>query len=153
MVQKIIQTIVIIAKFPDENGNIKKLRSGKYCAQACHASIAFLAEKLTHTNKIKTVGINNKGKYFEQMIDIPEPLTEEEKIWIEEQFTKICLAVDSEEELFDIFNKAKEADLTVHLIQDAGHTEFQGIPTYTCLAIGPHCKSKIDPITKHLRLF
>ena len=79
-------------------------------------------------------------------------LTEEELMWIENQFTKICLCVDTEEELLEVYNKAKELGLTVHLIQDAGHTEFSE-PTYTCLAIGPHFKSKIDPVTKDLRLF
>lgn len=152
MMDKIIQTIVMRAKFPDENGNLKKLRSGKYCSQSAHASIAFLANKLKNTQSVKIEYIGKNG-YTVEDVSIPEALSEEEKIWIEEQFTKIVLCVDTEEELLNIYNQAKNANLTVHLIQDSGCTEFNGIPTYTCLAIGPHYKSKIDPITENLRLF
>jgi PTH2 family peptidyl-tRNA hydrolase len=150
---KVIQTIVMRSKFPYENGEMRKLRTGKYVAQASHASIAFLTNKFKNTKRTKSVGIDSKGNYFEEFIDVPEPFTEEEQIWIDEQFTKICLCVDTEEELLDVYNRAKEVNLTVHLIQDAGHTEFNGLPTYTCLAIGPHYKSKIDVVTKDLRLF
>ncbi|MGK4455994.1 peptidyl-tRNA hydrolase [Klebsiella pneumoniae] len=52
-----------------------------------------------------------------------------------------------------MFQKAQEADLTVSLITDSGLTEFNGVPTNTCLAIGPHKASKIDAITGHLPLF
>ena len=45
------------------------------------------------------------------------------------------------------------AGLTVSLITDAGATEFGGVPTNTCLAIGPHQAEKIDKITSHLKLY
>ena len=38
------------------------------------------------------------------------------------------------------------------LIQDAGLTEFNGIPTYTALSIGPEFEETLDPHTKHLPL-
>jgi PTH2 family peptidyl-tRNA hydrolase len=152
MMDKIIQTIVMRAKFPDENGSLKKLRSGKYCSQSAHASIAFLANKLKNTQSVKIEYIGKNG-YTVEDASIPEVLSEEEQIWIEEQFTKIVLCVDTEEELLNIYNQAKNANLTVHLIQDSGCTEFNGEETFTCLAIGPHYKSKIAPITENLRLF
>jgi peptidyl-tRNA hydrolase, PTH2 family len=152
MQDKIIQTIVMRAKFPDKNGNLKKLRVGKYCSQAAHASIAFLSNKLKNTQHYQVEYIDNGG-YISKNISVPESLTEEEQKWIDESFTKICLYVNTEEELLDLYLGAKNAGLTVHLIQDAGHTEFDGVPTYTCLAIGPHYKSRIDVITRDLNLF
>jgi PTH2 family peptidyl-tRNA hydrolase len=65
---------------------------------------------------------------------------------------KIALAVNSEEELMEIFNKAKEAGLEVHLVTDAGLTVFTE-PTTTCLAIGPARASQLSPLTGHLKLF
>ncbi len=69
------------------------------------------------------------------------------------KFTKIVVSVDSEAELDDVYAKAKAAGLTVHMIIDSGKTEFNNVPTKTCLCIGPHFKSEIDPITRHLKLF
>jgi peptidyl-tRNA hydrolase, PTH2 family len=40
----------------------------------------------------------------------------------------------------------------VYLITDAGHTEFKGVPTKTCLAIGPNDVDEIDVVTGHLKL-
>jgi PTH2 family peptidyl-tRNA hydrolase len=107
-----------------------KMRMGKVAAQASHASISFLTRKIQRNQK----------------------LSEVEEKWTRESFTKICLRVDSEEQLIDIYNKALAAKLEVHLITDAGKTEFNGVPTKTCLAIGPDYSSKIDPITKDLKL-
>ena len=71
---------------------------------------------------------------------------------MEESYTKITCSVDSEQELDEIYNKAKKAGLETHLIIDNGLTEFNGVPTKTIVAIGPHYSEKIDPITKHLKL-
>ena len=38
------------------------------------------------------------------------------------------------------------------MIVDAGLTEFNGVPTKTCIAIGPANPDDIDEITKHLKL-
>jgi PTH2 family peptidyl-tRNA hydrolase len=45
-----------------------------------------------------------------------------------------------------------DAGLITALIQDAGLTEFGGVPTYTALAIGPDIDTKIDELTKDLPL-
>ena len=52
----------------------------------------------------------------------------------------------------DIYNKAKDAGLNVCEIIDNGLTEFHGVKTKTCLAIGPDLSDKIDPITGNLKL-
>jgi PTH2 family peptidyl-tRNA hydrolase len=74
------------------------------------------------------------------------------KLWLADKFTKIVVRVESEQELFDIYNKAQAAKLIVSLIQDAGLTEFGGVPTYTCIAIGPAKDEELGPITGHLKL-
>lgn len=108
------------------------MRKGKMVAQGAHASIAFLRELVL---------------YDDFMSGIPSQVFR----WLEGGMTKICVRVDSEEELLAIEEKAKLAGLLVHLIVDAGHTEFDG-PTRTCLAIGPASAELIDEITGELKL-
>lgn len=136
--EKIKQVIVVRTKYPvndinyaETNSGFRKLRTGKLIAQAAHASMAFL------TNKIK----NNDFDF-----------SEEQQEWINGIFTKICCYVESEEELLNIYKAAKNAGLTVELIEDKGLTEFNNVPTKTALAIGPHYSEKIDSITGFLPL-
>jgi PTH2 family peptidyl-tRNA hydrolase len=123
-----------------------KMRRGKEIAQGSHASMAWLA------NKIRNAGVKDFLENNNWEINSFE-LTWEEYSWFTGSFAKVCLQVDTEQELLDIYQKAKEANLTVHLITDAGRTEFNGVPTNTCLAIGPHESEKIDVITGHLKLY
>jgi PTH2 family peptidyl-tRNA hydrolase len=111
--------------------NDLKMRKGKQIAQGSHASISFLTRRL-NSDKIK--------------------LSKQEQEWLDHSFTKVCVRVDSEEQLLEIFQKAKDAMLEVHLITDSGKTEFHGVPTKTCLAIGPDYSHKIDQITGQLQL-
>lgn len=125
---------VIVIRTDLRNSQNKKVRTGKLIAQACHASIAFIS------NRIR----NNFG--------LPIPLSKAEMQWIEGSFFKVCVGVDTEQELLDIFEKARTMDLECNLITDQGHTEFNGVPTNTCLALGPDYSSKIDTLTGHLKL-
>ena len=125
---------VIVIRRDLRNSDGKKVRTGKLIAQACHASIAFL------TNNIR----KSRG--------LPLYLSRAENEWIEGSFFKICLGVDSEQELLDIVEKARSMNIECNLITDQGHTEFNGVPTNTCLALGPDYSDKIDPITGHLKL-
>ena len=72
--------------------------------------------------------------------------------WIEGNFKKVCVQVQTEQELLEVHEKAKAAGLDSHLIRDSGLTEF-GEPTYTCLAIGPDESAKIDKVTGNLSLY
>lgn len=74
------------------------------------------------------------------------------KSWLENGVTKICVYVNSEQELRDIFKQARQAKLPSALITDSGHTEFRGIPTVTCCAIGPAWSEDVDKITGELPL-
>jgi PTH2 family peptidyl-tRNA hydrolase len=124
--------------------NDLNMRKGKMCAQASHASMAFL----TRGGGFYQSSLeDDRAFHNERMSNL-----EEAEEWMKNSFTKVCVRVDSEEELDEIYNKAKEAGLTVHMIIDNGLTEFNGVKTKTCLAIGPHYSEKIDLITKHLKL-
>lgn len=65
--------------------------------------------------------------------------------------TKICVSVDSEAELLEVYNQAIAANLPAVLIRDAGLTEFKE-PTYTAVGIGPAESTVIDLITGKLKL-
>ena len=108
-----------------------QLSKGQMVAQGSHASIAFLTDLIKEYN----------GE--------PLLLTEAQKEWVYGTFYKICLSVDSEKELLDIGHKAVILGLSVKYIEET--TGFDK-PTFTCLAIGPDYSSKIDPVTKHLKL-
>ena len=113
------------------------MRKGKIAAQSSHASLGAI--------------LNYGGKIHEETLTLTID-NYAVREWLEGRFTKVCVSVDSEEELIDIYMKAMLHNVNVKLIKDAGLTEFGGIPTYTCLAIGPDYPDKIDPITGHLKL-
>jgi PTH2 family peptidyl-tRNA hydrolase len=101
------------------------MRKGKIGAQCAHASLACYIEHPTDPRMIE---------------------------WLKGPFTKICVSVDSEDELNEIETKAIEAGLITRMIVDAGRTEFNGVPTKTVLAIGPDLHANLAPITGHLKL-
>jgi PTH2 family peptidyl-tRNA hydrolase len=77
---------------------------------------------------------------------------EQVKHWFSTGQTKICVYVESEEELLRVYNDAQTKNLICCLIEDSGLTEFNGVSTLTCCAIGPASKSQLQPITGHLKL-
>ena len=119
------------------------MRKGKIAAQAAHASMKVLldAAQITDDEFFPLVWYHFAAQRDGALHE-----------WLSGLFTKICVSVDSEQELIDIYNKAKEAKLLCSLITDSGLTEFGGVPTKTCVAIGPAYPSEIDPITMHLKL-
>jgi peptidyl-tRNA hydrolase, PTH2 family len=110
-----------------------KMRRGKEIAQGSHASMSFITRQLQNSNVVK--------------------LSDAEKQWIDSSFAKVCVRVDSEEQLMEIAQRAKEAMLECHVITDSGRTEFGGVPTKTCLAIGPDYSDKINKVTGDLELY
>lgn len=73
--------------------------------------------------------------------------------WFDAGVAKVCVYVDSEEELLDLAVRGRELGFAVALVRDAGHTEFHGEPTYTCLAFEPLAAEQIDPLTGELPLY
>ena len=97
---------------------------GKIAAQACHGSLGSF--KKADIRKIKE--------------------------WEFEGEKKVVVKVNSLQELFEVFELVKAADLPNYLVRDAGHTEIPS-STVTCLEIGPDDDEKIDKITQDLKLF
>lgn len=116
-----------------------KMRRGKEIAQGSHASMAFLVNRMRQLPSLDG--------------DFTLALTGPEQHWISQGMAKVCLKVNSEEELLAHHAKAREAGLESHLIRDSGRTEFNGVPTLTACAIGPDESEQIDVITGDLSLY
>lgn len=123
------------------------MRKGKICAQCAHASMKVFFDRMDYQNITGTsIDFTSPTQNYELRV------TKEMKEWIEGDFKKICVGVNSEQELIDIYNKAKFADLPCAIIEDNGLTEFNGIKTKTAIAIGLDESEKIDKITGGLKL-
>ena len=116
-----------------------RMRRGKEIAQGAHAATAWLADLILQTMRANDVD--------------HLALSPAERAWLESSFRKVTVKVNSEEELIAVYQKALDAGLVVHLITDRGLTEFGGVPTRTCLAVGPDYDDLIDPVTGDLELY
>jgi len=96
---------------------------GKAAAQAAHASLS---------------AYKKSGKLLQDK-------------WEREGAKKVVLKASSENELKDLFEKAKRRGLPCALIKDAGHTELEP-GTITALGIGPEKSELIDKVTGNLPL-
>ena len=111
------------------------MRKGKMIAQGAHASLKVLLDR----------GALAPGGYA-------FTTTPAMDAWLGGRFTKVCVSVDSEAALDEIVAKANAAGVPCALIVDAGATEFHGVPTKTCCAIGPAWTDEVDAITGALPL-
>lgn len=129
------QVIVIRKDLKNKDGN--KVRTGKLIAQGAHASMKAILEY---------------GDWVDsdcyELMGMPSPMVE----WLKGRFTKVCVSCDSELELLELYKQALNEDIPCSLITDAGLTEFNGVPTKTCIAIGPYYPDEINKITGHLKL-
>lgn len=122
------------------------MRKGKMIAQGAHASLKVFFDRFEFmTDSDPDDPLRNQ--YLES-----ENLGQAMVDWYSGSFAKIVVSVQSEEELLDIYRQAKAAGIPCALIQDAGRTEFKGVPTYTAVAVGPDYPNRIDPITGKLKL-
>jgi PTH2 family peptidyl-tRNA hydrolase len=124
------------------------MRKGKMIAQGSHASMAFLTKGGGVYCNLGT-GIPQVD-YF--MSSVEESHADEINHWLRNSFRKICVYVNSEEELETVHQKALDSGLMSHMIVDNGATEFNGVKTKTCCAIGPHFCHKFEGLTDHLPL-
>jgi PTH2 family peptidyl-tRNA hydrolase len=113
------------------------MRKGKMIAQGAHASLKVLVDRV-----------------FAPVGDVLAiPLDEPTREWlVSGRFTKVCVSVDSEAALDDIVARAGAAGVACALIVDSGRTEFHGVPTKTCCAVGPAWADDVDAITGSLPL-
>ena len=123
------------------------IRKGKFAGQVAHASLGallkcFTVEETSDDSVIYKVQFK-KGSILDS--------------WLNGIFTKVVVGVESEQELLDIVahledSKSKGNTIPYALITDCGKTEFGGVPTITCLGIGPAMSEDIDTITGGLKL-
>ena len=113
-------------------------------AQGAHASMKVFFDRL--------IPLDNGANFSKKDNCYSISFTSEMKQWIQGDFRKIVVYVNSEQELLEIYRQAVDANLPCALIQDNGLTEFQGVKTYTAVAIGPASGTEIDKITKDLPL-
>ncbi len=99
---------------------------GKIAAQSSHASLAAF-ERVTREHP----DIANAWKMEGQM--------------------KVVLKVQSEQELLDYYNRAKDGGIPCDLIHDAGHTQIEP-GTITCFAAGPWDEKELDAVFGTLKL-
>ena len=131
------------------------IRKGKFGAQVAHASLGSLL-KLFNIYKQESVRLGLSGDVEPGQIQYKYNVTFGENTvlddWLNGKFTKVVVSVDSDEELLEL-NKALDETIIPHaLITDSGLTEFHGVPTNTCLGIGPYEAEEIDKFTGHLPL-
>lgn len=103
-----------------------KMRRGKEIAQGAHASLLAILDRLDHPNV---------------------------QDWLNDDFTKITVRVESESDLLFVYKSAESKGLICSLVQDRGFTEFNGTPTYTAVAVGPDTDENLRPLTGHLSLY
>jgi len=129
---------VIVMRTDLKNTHGKPVNTGKLIAQGAHASLGVFTQMFEYKDGYIKMNINE---------DIIE--------WLDNSFVKICLGIDSQDNLIKLLNKVKDypKNIPYKLIVDNGTTEFGGIPTVTCLAIGPADATLIDMFTGHLKLF
>jgi peptidyl-tRNA hydrolase, PTH2 family len=116
------------------------MRRGKEIAQGAHASMEWLRERIMP--HLTPAGAVDQLSF-----------SEAERAWLEGSLRKVTVKVGSEGELMAVYDKAVEAGVLVHLITDRGVTEFGGLPTRTCLAVGPDYDDLVDPVTGDLELY
>ena len=121
MTTKVSEVKMMIVMRKDLN-----MRKGKMVAQGSHAAVGLA---------LKLEGKNNNAY----------------KEWLDSSFKKICVSVNFEAELGTIYQTSVDAGLPAKLITDAGHTEFNGVPTKTCCAILGY-SDDLEPITGKLPL-
>lgn len=116
------------------------MRKGKMSAQAAHASMKVFFDRGSIREEDRGPGVD--GPVF-----LTIDLTDAMEAWVRGAFTKIVLGVESEADLLKALQLARERGIPSAIIQDAGATEFHGVPTFTAVAIGPCEAEKIDEIT------
>lgn len=114
------------------------MRKGKMIAQGSHAVLA-LSQRQTipRFKDLFSISWWKQRKQFYR--------------WYSMGQKKIGLAVNSEQELIDFKAQFDHAGIPCELIIDEGLTEFNGVHTMTCLAVGPVPAHHLEWITGDLK--
>lgn len=107
-----------------------KMEKGKIASQCAHAAVIC----------------------YQQALDSSAEQQQLARQWFIQGQPKIVLKIDSELKLQELHKSALENNLNSAVVQDAGHTQVQH-GTMTVLGIGPNCKTQVDKIVSHLKLY
>ena len=130
------------------------VRRGEMMAQVAHASVGSLLKFFTIT-KSETLsgGLLEPGQvsYEYNLTFGPGTVLDD---WLNGKFTKVVVSVPSETELLELYDRLCKSDKLIpfSLITDSGLTEFNGVPTNTCLGTGPYISEELDEFTGNLPL-
>eukprot|EP00667_Euglena_gracilis_P019642 EG_transcript_21075 len=103
-----------------------KMGPGKQCAQFCHGAVG--------VHRVITSGTNPTWRHWLQFWErLPDP-------------PQLLLRVDSEEDLLAARALARQANLPLLLVADAGRTQIAR-GSKTVLAVGPAPYAALEPIT------
>ncbi len=106
---------------------LEALGPGKAMAQAAHASQLAL----------------NEARIW------AEPWAKE---WEEGDYGKVVVYVKSKAKLVNLKGRASQLSIPHALIVDIGLTVFDGVPTMTCLGLGPDDPKKLTQLVRRLQL-
>jgi PTH2 family peptidyl-tRNA hydrolase len=134
------QVTVIRRKYPDGKGGTRGVNAGKYIAQGQHGAMQFIVESL---EPMPFLGDDVSNIHLSRL----------EIFWLLNGMTKIVVQVDTLEEIQAIHAEALARDMKSFLVTDSGHTEFNGVPTVTCLTIGPDLREKFVNLTDELKQY
>lgn len=123
------------------------MRKGKACAQAAHASMKVLLDRRGEALTDSTSENKNKSIYYKI-----GNFSDAEIEWIEGEFTKIVVGCEGKEPIRRLEKVANELGIPNAVIEDNGHTEFGGVKTVTCIALGPARSALLDDLTGGFKL-
>lgn len=129
--------------------------AGKMAAQVAHASMACLLNmgKWQGGSRFKPQDNGHTIIVGTETFSIEVDEGDAVHDWMTKSFPKITLEVKNEAALKRYYDEAVAAGLPTSWIVDAGRTIFNGVPTPTCVGIGPASREQIDAITKRLRVY
>jgi len=117
------------------------MRQGKACAQVAHAAMKVFFDRMSKIKSPNPAETLYKANFTKEMED-----------WMSGAFTKVVVGVDSEDQIYQVAEQARLAGIPYGVIIDNGVTEFKGVKTVTCVAIGPAEATALDKITGDLQL-
>ncbi len=126
-----------------------KMRKGKIAAQSGHACVEAVLMALSRDKLLDSFAFTSDGL----SLNVPEEKSSPLIDWFRFGQAKVCVYVDSEEELIGIAKAAEEKGIIAAVITDAGCTEFHGVPTRTCLALEPLPIEAANELTGNLPLY
>lgn len=148
MDEKDVKQVIVFRKDLLKGEN--SIRKGKFGAMVAHASLGAVLSLFDKTETFSQ--LTNKKESTVYKLEIPSGTYLD--TWLNGIFKKICLSIDNEEELVRLYEtiKNENPNIPIVMIEDCGLTEFHGVPTKTCIGIGPFYSDEIDKFTQYLKL-